>query len=185
MGCTFTFPAHLHIADNLCHHDGQSSLRDSEDRKGQNLLWMHDFFPSLTQVGSTCPPTSSWAQKMKRTATLVKWWSIGDRGASPVCTKPWLPSPELHRCGLVAQAYDPSTWQVEAGERKSSRCSPVYKEFKASLGYMGSCLKNKKEGKEKDGKKRGRESSARWGDRPDPKHASHWVSFSWPTGHPA
>lgn len=60
-------------------------------------------------------------------ATAQRCYHRGWTYRAPACIKPWLPLPTLHKLGLVAHVYDPSTQKVETGAQK----------FQIILGFTG------------------------------------------------
>lgn len=116
-------------------------------------------------------------QRMKRTVTLARGCSTGDR-VLPQGAEPWLPSP----------ARQTWAWWPRQGEQENRKAHGhllVHTEFKTSLGSMGSHLKQKT--KRKGGRKMGRREGERvpkggWQTRPQTYFS---LSFSWPTGHSA
>lgn len=96
------------------------------------------------------------AQGMKGTVTLTM-------GCSTACTKPLRPSPALYKWNLVLQACNLSTWQMEV-EQKVQGSKPGW------ATWVSMSETKRKEARKERG-------SAKWGDRPDPKVASHWASL--------
>jgi hypothetical protein len=45
-----------------------------------------------------------------------------------------------HRQNVMGRTYNPSTWEVEAGEAEVQGCLQPLSEFKARLSYLRSCL---------------------------------------------
>lgn len=82
---------------------------------------------------------------MKRTVTLARGYSMVDR-VFPQCAQ----SPNFHLLYCIDGVWwhgpiIPALWKQK--NQKAQSHLLAHMEFKASLGYMGSCLKNKKEGK--------------------------------------
>lgn len=66
-----------------------------------------------------------------------------------LCRKLWVHPPVLNKQVVVPDAQDPNIRKMDTGLEFQGQCQ-VHTNFKASLGYMTTCLKNKPKQREKD-----------------------------------
>lgn len=118
--------------------------------KASVISWVH-----MSPYSSLANREWLATQGMKGTVILVM-------GCSTACRKPLFPSPALYKWDLVVQACNLSTWQMEA-EQKVQGSKPAW------ATWVSVSKTKRKEARKERG-------SAKWGDRPDPKLASHWAS---------
>lgn len=61
-----------------------------------------------------------------------------------------MPSTRETGCGSCLSVYNPSTWEMAAGELEIQDHPPLYSEFQAKLGYIRLCVKREKKEVEKE-----------------------------------
>lgn len=106
-----------------------------------NLIWGHtsnsyrgcwsrkaEWFSSLV---ISCKSSRPWSGHVTR---LVGCWVT--------CTKPWAPSPILHKLNVVVHTYNPSIQEMKTGRSEIQGYQRLHGEFEVILGYMRSYLKN-------------------------------------------